>query len=97
MFKIITIGNSGVGKTSIIRRYVFQTYDPQKSSTIGISFAFKNILLKNGIKIKESELLKLLSAEMEKKKNPNAVGSNDIKQKFQKEMEDYLSKTSEYL
>ncbi len=56
-----------------------------------------NILLKNGIKIKESELLKLLSAEMEKKKNPNAVGSNDIKQKFQKEMEDYLSKTSEYL
>ena len=56
-----------------------------------------NILLKNGIKIKESELLKLLSAEMEKKKNPTAVGSNDIKQKFQKEMEDYLSKTSEYL
>ena len=56
-----------------------------------------NILLKNGIKIKESELLKLLSAEMEKKTNPNALGSSDIKQKFQKEMEDYLSKTNEYL
>lgn len=56
-----------------------------------------NILLKNGIKIKESELLKLLSAEMEKKTNPSLLGSSDIKQKFQKEMEDYLSKTNEYL
>ena len=56
-----------------------------------------NILLKNGIKIKESELLKLLSAEVDKKTNRNTIGSSDIKQKFEKEMEDYLSKTNEYL
>ena len=63
IFKIITIGNSGVGKTSIIRRYVYQTYEPQTSSTVGLSFAFKDILLENGIKIK----LKIIDTAGEEK------------------------------
>ena len=56
-----------------------------------------NILLQCGIKINEQELLKLLSAEMDKKKNATQIGSADIKKKFQKEMDDYLSKTNQYL
>lgn len=56
-----------------------------------------NILLQCGIKISEQELLKLLSAEMDKKKNVAQIGSADIKKKFQKEMDDYLSKTDQYL
>lgn len=56
-----------------------------------------NILLQCGIKISEQELLKLLSAEMDKKKNAVQIGSADIKKKFQKEMDDYLSKTNQYL
>ena len=56
-----------------------------------------NILLQCGIKISEQELLKLLSAEMDKKKNVTQIGSADIKKKFQKEMDDYLSKTDQYL
>ena len=56
-----------------------------------------NILLQCGIKINEQELLKLLSAEMDKKKNVVQIGSADIKKKFQKEMDDYLSKTDQYL
>lgn len=56
-----------------------------------------NILLENGIKITEQELLKLLTAELSKKKDANQIGSRDIKEKFQKEMDDYLSRTSKYL
>lgn len=56
-----------------------------------------NILLSNGIKINEQELLKLLCLEAEKKKNISQIGSNDIKKKFQKEMDDYLSKTTQLL
>ena len=44
-----------------------------------------DILLKNGIKITEQELMKLLSAEIDKKTNITQIGSNDIKKKFQKE------------
>ena len=56
-----------------------------------------DILLECGIKISEQELLKLLSTEMEKKKNISQIGSADIKKKFQKEMDDYLANVSQYL
>ena len=56
-----------------------------------------DILLSNGIKISEQELLKLLCIEADKKKNVSQIGSNDIKKKFQKEMDDYLSKASQLL
>ena len=56
-----------------------------------------DILLENGIKISEQELFKLLSTELEKKKSISQIGSTDIKKKFQKEMDDYLAKASQYL
>ena len=56
-----------------------------------------DILLHSGIKISEQELLKLLNTEIEKKKNISQIGSVDIKKKFQKEMDDYLAKASQYL
>ena len=56
-----------------------------------------DILLECGIKISEQELFKLLSTEMEKKKNISQIGSADIKKKFQKEMDDYLANVSQYL
>ena len=53
VFKIITIGDSGVGKTSIIRRYVFNNFE-DNLTTIGVNFTFKDTILKNGkvVKIK---------------------------------------------
>ena len=51
IFKIITIGDSGVGKTAIVRRYVYNIFDENTMSTIGFSFCFKEITLKNGTKI----------------------------------------------
>ena len=50
-FKVITIGDSNVGKTSIIRRYIYNVFDDKTMSTIGLSFSFKDVELKSGIKI----------------------------------------------
>ena len=50
-FKLITLGNSGVGKTSIIKRYVYNIFETDNMATIGINFSFKELTLKNGKKV----------------------------------------------
>lgn len=55
------------------------------------------ILLQCGIKTSEQELLKLLTVQMKDKKNTSQIGVSDIKKRFQKEREDYLSKANQYL
>ena len=50
-FKIITIGNSGVGKTSLLKRFVFDTFSDKVFSTLGLEYTTKEITLKNGKKI----------------------------------------------
>ena len=65
-FKIITLGDSGVGKTSIIKRYVYNAFDYNLLNTIGISYSFKEVILPNRNKI----LLKLIvTAGQEKYKS----------------------------
>ena len=51
-YRIITIGDSGVGKTSIIRRYVHSIFDEDSLSTIGVSFSYKEVVLKDKDKVK---------------------------------------------
>jgi small GTP-binding protein len=46
--KIILLGNSGVGKTSIINRYINNKFEPQSDTTLGSSFCTKEII-KDGI------------------------------------------------
>ena len=46
-FKILTIGESGVGKTSILRRYVENKFERHHLATIGIDFQSKTIKIKN--------------------------------------------------
>ena len=43
IFKIITIGMSGVGKTSFITRYVDDLFMFGKAGTIGVDFKVKTI------------------------------------------------------
>ena len=62
-FKIITLGESLVGKTSLLRRYLENTFDDNILSTIGLSFSFKEIILKNKEKVK----LKLLDTAGQEK------------------------------
>ena len=65
MFKIITLGNSGVGKTSIIKRYVFNQFDQSAISSIGVIFSFKDVLIE-GDKNKKVKL-KLIDTAGEEK------------------------------
>lgn len=42
-FKLLTIGDSGVGKTSLLVRYANDSFSPTFITTIGIDFKIKNI------------------------------------------------------
>ena len=50
--KIITLGNSQVGKTSIIIRFIEKKFSFNYLSTIGLDFKSKKILLPNGNEVK---------------------------------------------
>jgi len=51
-FKIITLGESGVGKTSILKRFAYNIFEDNVITTIGMVFSHKEIVLKNNITIK---------------------------------------------
>ena len=51
LFKIITLGDSGVGKTCILRRFVTGKFDKNTLSMIGFESSTKEIVLKNGNKV----------------------------------------------
>lgn len=47
--KIVLIGSSGVGKTSLIKQYTDNAFDNTYISTIGVDFKIKNITVNNEI------------------------------------------------
>ena len=52
-FKIITLGNAGVGKTSIIQRFVCDDFELNRISTMGVSFSFRVLKVnKRNLKLK---------------------------------------------
>lgn len=51
LFKIILIGDSGVGKTSLMKRYTDNVYSKEGASTIGVDFKIKTVVI-DGKKIK---------------------------------------------
>ena len=42
LFKLIIIGDSGVGKTNLLMRYCEDTFKTNYVSTIGVDFKIKN-------------------------------------------------------
>lgn len=38
LFKIVVIGDGGVGKTALLERYIHKTFDAQTKATIGVDF-----------------------------------------------------------
>ena len=51
-FKILVVGEPGVGKTSLVNRYTSGVFTEGYKSTIGVDFASKNLtIVKNGKKI----------------------------------------------
>ena len=45
--KVVLIGESGVGKTSIISRYITNTFQSQLMATSGANFVTKNLILED--------------------------------------------------
>lgn len=41
LFKIVMIGDSGVGKTQILKRYTRDKFNLKSATTIGVEFALK--------------------------------------------------------
>ena len=45
VFKVIIAGNSGVGKTALVQRFVDGRFIPDTKATIGVDFSLKNVNL----------------------------------------------------
>ena len=43
MYKILIVGNSGVGKTALLVRYCDDTFSPSFVATVGIDFKVKSL------------------------------------------------------
>ena len=41
--KLLTIGESGVGKSSLLLRFTDDAFDPEQAATIGVDFKVKTI------------------------------------------------------
>ncbi|KAA8594027.1 hypothetical protein FQN60_004861 [Etheostoma spectabile] len=51
LFKIVLIGNAGVGKTCLVRRFTQGLFPPGQGATIGVDFMIKTVEIK-GQKVK---------------------------------------------
>lgn len=56
-----------------------------------------SLLLSNGIKISDEEILKMISNEIKKQKNRRTLDSTDIKKKFKTALDEYLERTQDYI
>ena len=45
IFKVCFLGQAGVGKTALMRRYADDSFEESMLSTIGVDFRFKSISL----------------------------------------------------
>jgi Ras-related protein Rab-6A len=48
-FKLVVVGDEAVGKTSIITRFMYDSFEPTYNVTIGIDFASKNVYLEDRV------------------------------------------------
>jgi small GTP-binding protein len=44
-FKIVIVGDTGVGKTNLVKRFVYKTYNENTEATIGVEFFSNNYLI----------------------------------------------------
>jgi len=48
LFKVVLIGDSGVGKSNLLSRFTKNEFNLESKTTIGVEFATKNITLGEG-------------------------------------------------
>jgi len=51
LFKVVLVGNAGVGKTCLVRRFTQGAFPPGQGATIGVDFMIKTVEV-DGEKIK---------------------------------------------
>lgn len=51
LFKVVLVGNAGVGKTCLVRRFTQGLFPPGQGATIGVDFMIKTVEVE-GEKIK---------------------------------------------
>ena len=56
LFKVVLVGNAGVGKTCLVRRFTQGMFPPGQGATIGVDFMIKTVEI-DGEKIKVSVIL----------------------------------------
>ena len=56
LFKLVVIGDSGVGKTCIVQRFMGSAFVERHSSTIGVDFTMKTVVV-DGKRIKVYKIL----------------------------------------
>lgn len=54
LFKVVLVGNAGVGKTCLVRRFTQGLFPPGQGATIGVDFMIKTVEVE-GEKIKVTE------------------------------------------
>ena len=52
LFKVVLIGDSGVGKSNLLSRFTKNEFNLESKATIGVEFATKNIVTEDGQKVK---------------------------------------------
>ena len=48
-FKVVVVGDSGVGKTNLIQRFVSDTFNSESKATIGVEFLNKTFLINDEV------------------------------------------------
>ena len=72
-YKIITVGNSSVGKTSIIKRFILNQFDENVLTTLGINVSHKII------KVKDNKEIRLELVDTAGQERYNCLGKNYFK------------------
>ena len=54
------------------------------------------LLLNNGIKITDEQILELVSKELQNAKSKRLAGTKDVQNKFKSAMDEYLERISKY-
>ena len=49
IFKIVLIGDTSVGKSNILSKYLTDEFDPDSKATVGVEFGTKNFKIENNI------------------------------------------------
>ena len=49
IFKIVLIGDSSVGKTNILSKYLTNEFDPNSKATVGVEFGTKDLKIENNV------------------------------------------------